>query len=654
MAFSALLLLLIAPATTDTTSTDTLPHTDLREILDQLQDEMGGQDLLEAFLWRQDHPFNLNQVSIAELLSIPFVTEADAEAVVRFRASGGGFRSPDQLRIMPGGGNHAFQAISPFVFIGSREVHGGAKRIVTIRSRLEERRPSDAGAMGSPVQAYSRISVAPLPGIETGGLYERDAGELSRDAFKSGYLSARGIVPAIDLLIGDFAIEAGQGLVLWRGSGVSKSGWTVTAPRKAPLGVTPHRSTDEINFFRGIALSTHVSNGPDRWDGIFFVSRRFLPGGAGDSGELTSISGSSAFTTASSAARKDVLRVDAGGGHILYGRGQVFSAGMTFVSSRFDIPVHREDPLRFSGEKFDATGLDIRIAHYPFLLFSEYAQGGNGNALVAGVGIEPGPRFSALLVFRNYSTGYDNLYANGFGDNGDTRNEQGAYAGLALQPMSWLSIHAYYDQFRRPGPGTLAKFPLSGSEGMVDAGMEITSRVNVALRFTTKSTGVSVSTKDEWGRELREEGTRRQVRWRVGSSVRFDRGYEMRARFELTDVSIRPGGDDRGCLLGGEFQARPVRFVQVTARLMFFATGSYDSRLYSFESDLPGSFLSHPLYGTGRRWCVNLRVDLSRWCSISAIVDSIEKEPSVSTEPLIREIPPLRQSHAGLQLDLRL
>ncbi len=654
MSFSVLILLLIAPAFPDTSTNDSLPPPDFREYLDQLQDDAGGQDLLDALLWYHSHPFDLNLVSSSELLSIPFVTEAEADAVIRFRTSEGGLRSPAQLRTIPGIGEIIFRDLSPFVRVVQRDGSGGSKRIASFRSRLEERLPFDDGAIGNPVHAYSRISASPVPGIEAGGLFERDAGELSRDAFRSGYLWAPKLLPETDILIGDFSIEAGQGLVLWRGSGVSKSGWTVTGPRKAALGIIPHSSTDEIRFFRGVAASVQLTDGRDRLRGILFVSRRYLPGGLGDSGEISSISESSAFTTATSAARKDAVRVDSKGGRLLYARGETLNVGVTFVSSRFGIKLRRGDPLRFSGEKFEAAGLDFRISRYPFLLFGEWASGGNRSAFIAGTGIEVGSRFSALLVFRNYSAGYDNLYANGFGDNGDTRNELGAYAGIALQPLSWLSIHAYYDQFRHPGPGTLAKFPISGSEVMIDAIAAITPRVDVGARFTSKSTGVSLSMQDERGRELREEGIRSQIRWRLGTSVRFEKGYEFKTRSEFTRVSVRPRGDERGYLIAGEFRARPLRFFHVTSRLIFFATGSFESRLTSFESDLPGSFASTPLYGTGRRWVVSLSVDLSGWCSLSAIIDSTEKEPTVSTEPPNREVPLVRQSHAGLQLDLRL
>jgi hypothetical protein len=345
--------------------------------------------------------------------------------------------------------------------------------------------------------------------------------------------------------------------------------------------------------------------------------------------------------------------VDSKGVRLTYARGEILSVGLTFVSSRFGIRMRRDDPLRASGDHFEAAGVDIRISRYPFLLFGERAGGGDRIAFLAGAGIEAGTRFAALLVFRNYSAGYDNLYANGFGDNGDTRNELGAYAGLAFQPLSWLSIHAYYDQYRHPGPGTLAKFPLAGSEVMVDASAAITPRLALSARFTSKSADVSLSAQDVRGRESREEGTRSQIRWRLGTSIHFDMGYEFKTTIEFTGVSVRPGSDERGCRIAGEFRMRPLHFFHVTSRLIFFDTSSFESRVTSIESDLPGLFASTPLYGAGRRWVVVLSVDLSEWCSVSAILDSTEKEPTVTTDPPYRESPRVRQSRAGLQLDLR-
>ena len=42
----------------------------------------------------------------------------------------------------------------------------------------------------------------------------------------------------------------------------------------------------------------------------------------------------------------------------------------------------------------------------------------------------------------------------------------------------------------------------------------------------------------------------------------------------------------------------------MNARVTFFQTDSYASRLYEYENDLPGSFSNYALYGRGYTWYV--------------------------------------------------
>ena len=121
------------------------------ELTGELSDDADGSALMEALDWRQLHPYDLNSITLEELLSIPCVTLSGAQAVLAFRADGGTFRFPDQLLTIGGGGERLYRALIPFVCAGGKSSCGSARRRVLFRARGIEDSPSDPSTPGSPL-----------------------------------------------------------------------------------------------------------------------------------------------------------------------------------------------------------------------------------------------------------------------------------------------------------------------------------------------------------------------------------------------------------------------------------------------------------------------------------------------------------------------
>ena len=56
------------------------------------------------------------------------------------------------------------------------------------------------------------------------------------------------------LVLGDFALQFGQGLTMWAGSGFGK-GAGITTIAKQDFGLKPYSSVNEASFLRGIATA---------------------------------------------------------------------------------------------------------------------------------------------------------------------------------------------------------------------------------------------------------------------------------------------------------------------------------------------------------------------------------------------------------------
>jgi len=60
--------------------------------------------------------------------------------------------------------------------------------------------------------------------------------------------------------------------------------------------------------------------------------------------------------------------------------------------------------------------------------------------------------------------------------------------------------------------------------------------------------------------------------------------------------------DENGFLVYQDIRLRPNEKFQIQARLTFFESDTFDSRLFQFENDLPGVLTNRALFGRGNRW----------------------------------------------------
>ncbi|HEX7574655.1 MAG TPA: hypothetical protein VF514_16330, partial [Bacteroidota bacterium] len=465
MAFPPLLTLILLPALMQDTVAS---RTDFDErfpieLTGELTDDLEGSALMEALDWRRLHPFDLNSVTLVELLSIPCVTLSGAQAVLALRENGGRFRSPAELLTIGGGGERLYRALIPFVCAGGNSSCGSARRRVMYRARAIEDTPSDPLTPGSPLRVSSRLVVESPGGVEAGALFAKGAGERTEDAFLSGYAVVRGLGCVTDLLAGDFELEAGQGLVLWRGPTAVRNTWSLR-PGEG-LAIVPHRSSDESRFLRGLAIAASVNGSlKGRLTGALFLSSRSYGANVDSGGEATGFFRGE-YSTAGNAAKKDALREHLIGVRAEYAQTGVFTAGCTMYRASFDRSFTPADRMRFSGNHIEAGGADVSGRFGALSLSGECAfMTGGAHALASCMTLVSVSGQMLMIRFRDYQPAYDNLHASGEGDNGETRNERGVSAVLRLIPSRGIRLQCYVDAFEHPWPYTRTSIPRRGIE----------------------------------------------------------------------------------------------------------------------------------------------------------------------------------------------
>jgi len=610
-----------------------------------------GLEYADQLEWITGHPFDLNRITRGELLSLPGVSLSMADAVIDRRASGGRFRSPAELRCIPDIGEGLYRLISPYVSIPVRVKEQPAGVALRFRSTLADPGPTEA--LGSPVGEYVRCIASPWQGIEAGIVGEKDQGEPLRYGFASGYIKAD--ASGVSVTLGDFSVEAGQGLVLRGGSGIGKS---VSSPAQAGLrarGVTPHRSADEIRFFRGGAVTWTLgtAEGPEV-SSLAFVSSRRLPASIDESGMVTSLLQSNSVTSSGLLAKSRQLREDAIGLRLAMHFEPEVELGVTLLRTRYDHDFRREDPLRMTGRRTEIAGFDFRYEPGVASFFGELAVSGGAKSFVIGTAARIAPKADLLMVLRRYEPRYDDPHAMGFGDGPDARNEWGCYAGLAWNPHPRLQVRGYIDRFHRIAP-TSAE-PLSGEGGEEAIAFEgtVSRRARMSLDYRRRSAETSVRVVGNGGWEVPVAAREGRGQWRWAFRCGLARGGYVRLKVVRVRAIDAAGAVHIGLLFSQEWSMPLAAGITATAGMSLFSTDGFPARVFDADASMPGRNLLVAMYGKGRRWFAGLRADPGSGVSIRVAIGSLEASPAVSSSAAPVEISSSRSWHGAIQCDVQI
>ncbi len=616
------------------------------EITGDVREDPDGYALFETLDWIRLHPYDLNCVSLSELLSIPCVTLPEARAILDYREKVGKFDAAGDLLTIPGGSESLYSALAPYVCIRRRSVSGG--RRASLRTRAVRHFPAAASTPGSPLEFSSRLLLEEYGGVEAGTLFAKGGGERTDDAFLSAYARMTNLGCVREILAGDYELESGEGLLFWRGPFAAGSFWRVR-PGEG-LAIVPNRSSDESRFLRGLAVAFSAS---ERWSGTLFFSDRSYGANVDTTGEATGFFRGE-YSTVTSIPKRDALRERLAGFHVGFTSPGLYTAGCTAYRAVFDRWFAPADRMRFSGDRIDAGSLDMSCRIGTVSLAGEYAlMSGGSHALLWTLTLAPGKDETLLIRCRDYQPGYDNPHSSGEGENGETRNERGVSAGFRVHPFRGIIIACHLDAFEHPWPTALDPMPRRGTALTVTGETGLPHGGKFSVRYSRNCSYEPVAATDAWGRNVKSAGVTGEDHLRFEISRRGGELACFSATVEFARVR-QPAGDIlQGVNIGGGATLAMLRNTSFDARLSLFHTDGYGARLYDFEQGLPGLASVPPLYGHGVRWYTRFRWNPGEWGEIVARYAQTVRESSVSAAGPFLEIPGDAAGQISVQADIR-
>lgn len=593
----------------------------------ELQSNSEGEEIIDP---GQDYFLDLNASDIAEIVGSPLLSAEQAQALIAHRQKFGILIAVEELQVTGAFDTNYLQKIKPFVFCGrplvDEQFHFSAllsaarhEVLLRFRRRLDDKIGfADDGNYpfykGDPNQVMFRYRMRAGNFFSAGIVMEKDPGEVlfasyngGRMDFFSWHVFVRPNRLVKTFYLGDYQFQFGQGLVAWNGLSLGKSAEVNQFFRRG-MGFRPYASAGEAGFNRGIATSMSFHNwSVDVWGSYRKLDASLFPVDTTfQKFEVSSINESGLHRTYDEIKRKALLTNISSGLHLQWEKKRIRSE-WTIHQQYFDSPLWPgDDPYeRFDadGNSFLNAGWAIRYLFNNATVYSEVALDRQGdNAFVGGVLLMPDKRWTISLHIRDYSKSYQCIGCDGLREGGKTQNERGVLAGFSWQIHQQLKFQGYLDRFYFPWLRYTTSSPSEGKEWLTQLTYVPSRTTEAYIRIKEEVKWNDMFTNAyEVPKEVSKVSIRANVQWM------YTKNWEFQSRCEWVGLQ-QSAGKSNGLLFFQEVRYKPLgKPYSLVARWSMFHTDSYETRIYTYEQDMAGSF-SLPAYSDrGSKYYILLR-----------------------------------------------
>ena len=634
------------PDTTKFSGTEEIEQ-QIENIAERSDVEMDYSDWVEEMNLLRQRPVNLNSNDENELRRLFFLNDLQIANLLEYTRQYGQLASIYELQVIDGFNERVVSQILPFISLSpfvpekfslkKALKYGGTDVMLRYQRVLQEpagyanvpdsvrrARPNNY-YLGDQNALFIRIQYSYKDYLKFGFVGEKDPGEpfLPKSDtlhkgfdFYSAHLFLKNIGIVKQLAIGDYHVQFGQGLTMWSGFSVGKAVGSVVMRKRAPA-LRPHASSNEYAFMRGVATTV----GLGKFDLTAFYSNRkvdanLIPGDTLFSTEdmITSLQQSGYHRTPGELEDKGANHEVAEGGHLAW-NGQRLRAGITMFHVNYAIPFEQQDS---PDKKFHPglssntyAGIDYSYNYKGLTLYGEASkQVDAGLAVLQGLSISPDPRLAFAMVYRNYQKNYVNNFNAAFGESSNSTNEKGLYMGMVSTPFNKITLSAYADFFRYEWLRYSVDAPSSGQEYSAQLVYNISRRGDLIFSYRNLSNPMNYSVAND---KMNQIGDSKRDYYRMQLNYQALAWLKLQSRVEITKRNAPNKSRETGYLIYQGFQIRPLKKdMSVSFRYLLFDTDSYDTRLYTFEQDVPYSFSIPAFSGKGSRFYILFSSNISR------------------------------------------
>lgn len=554
-------------------------------------------------------PVRINSGDEKEIGRLFFLSISQVKALARYIKERGPVTSPSELGTIESIGTETARRIAPFITLANFDSEttttpGKGFSQMLLNNFSVKQGIIDESSPGSQWKIVTKYKMA-QGRLTAGFTAEKDAGEKyltgrpSLPDFLTAYLALSGKGFIKRAIAGDFSANFGMGTAINTGfrTGVSLSEPGLITPANE---IRPYTSTDENNFFRGVALVAGFRN---TGISIFISSNNIDATIVFDDDSIPAIRSlytAGLHNTSSTLAKKDLLKETGWGLNISSGC-RNFSAGVILAGNRFSLPVipdtsKPENIFSFRGTQNKSASLYYTLIARRLIFSGEISSGLNLRpAFTQAVTFAPAGRFTFSFLYWHYSPAYTAHHGKAVLSGARPSNEESIYGSVRFEAARHLFLSAGSEIKRRPWAGYLTRFPSLSLRNEVRIKYCPQEKINIETVYYYRryESNLNVATGLAKVKEERINLLSLRIRYLPFEIV------SLTTRADLKTFSDEPGD---GMLL---YQDAALKFshlpLRIWMRYALFSTGGWGTRIYTFENDLLNSFNIPALYGEGSR-----------------------------------------------------
>ena len=601
---------------------------------------LNWENELEELSNRLQEPVNLNTASREQLEQFPFLSDIQIEHLLAYIYIHGQMETIYELQLVEELDRQTIQYLLPFVCIKAinnepafrwktmlKDAGRYGKNEVLTRLDIPfyKRNGYEHTYLGPSVYNSVKYTFRYRDQLYAGGVAEKDAGEPFAALhnsygydYYSFYLLLQNCGRLKSLAVGNYRLSFGQGLVMSTDYLMGKTIYASSFNNRS-TGIKRHSSTDEYNYFRGVATTVALTK---RLSVSAFYSHRNMDGVVTD-GEITSVYKTGLHRSRKEADKKNLLTSQLTGGNVSYQQNHI-RLGITGVYYVFNRPYEPEltgySKYNIHGNHFYNLGIDYAYRWRRFSFQGETAIGKQGWASLNRLQYSPVQDIQFILIHRFYSYDYWAMYAHSFGEGSTVQNEQGYYVGLETTPFSHWRFFVSFDLFSFPWKKYRINKPSRGTDGLIQATFTPRTNLSMYLKYRYKQ-----KERDLTG----SKGTltlpifHHQLRYRLNYSL--NDVFSSRTTLDYNHFHSQDRAATKGYQVTQMISSQlPWTRLFADVQGSYFCTDDYDSRVYVSEKGLLYTFYTPSFQGRGFRCAVRLRYELNKhWLFITKFGETI-------------------------------
>ena len=414
----------------------------------------------------EQHPLDINTVTRGELEELPFLTSQQIEELMEYQYRYGPMKSVAELQMIRSLDYAQRRLLTYFIYIDEQEVADGRQKVrmkdvirygrneltATARIPFYERKGDVDGYLGYPYRHWLRYQFTYGDYVKLGIVGSQDAGEpffANRNKwgydYYSPYLQLRNLGRLASLVVGNYRVSMGMGLVMNNGFSLGKVSMLQTLGRAAS-SVRAHSSRSD-GYLQGAAATVSLGKG---LHATAFVSYRAMDATLNKDETAATILTSGYHRTEKELEKKHNMHALKAGGSLKYQRSGLH-LGLNGLYTYLDRELKPNTSALYrrhypQGSEFLNVSLDYGYASYRLSLNGETAIDKAGHlATINSMSLRMTDALSMMVLQRFYSYSYASLDAQSYSDGGKVQNESGVYLGLTWQPSPTIRVAAYSD-----------------------------------------------------------------------------------------------------------------------------------------------------------------------------------------------------------------